>query len=524
MSAYDDMGRDAYTRIRQEYSILQELNRDDNVVHPCQCFDFQGHAFLVEPYIDAPTLERYIIDNLVDYWKMDATARDKKQYRNEMNVILKKLDNIIKNIHKKKIVINDIAPQNILIDKELNPIVIDLGSAFHVSERFCNVRTFQMDDRDPSKIDSYCLDKCRQFAFWPESAYYKNIIPADSYIRSMENLSHTPEPDRDYAISSMIIQICQYWNSTVNIDKTNWSFLDGPLGTTSLITSLEGIDDRQKTQAYQYIENSLLKARKKLSLLGIDFSIHTGILGILVCGCLAGISDMEPFYVYACRILAENEINSDMLSKALFSLLICNKIGIMSHELLGIERSIYNKLLHCDNLSNYQKSVLLAYDIAHGTMPLETELAALESLSTRLMNSSAMGLYIQDGDKRNPYLTGASGLILLLSFFESGGFAVNESLLKNWKISNYYNDNSLLNGRSGILFAHILTKKLASSVMNHQLFLLKKQMELLNNRYCLNGNFDKELSLGSGVGGPLLISAIISKIPTTNCPVNKLFG
>ena len=99
----------------QEYNFLRQIEHP-NIIKILDCFVLERYYYMVLPYYEKDLFE--IIPEIV--FKPKIILR-----------ILKKITEGIVYLHNRDLIHGDIKPENIMIDKYLNPIIIDLGLTKH---------------------------------------------------------------------------------------------------------------------------------------------------------------------------------------------------------------------------------------------------------------------------------------------------------------------------------------------------------------------------------------------------------
>lgn len=120
----DASGRDAYTRIKNEKSILENLKGLNKIVPLIEAFDEWEHTFIVEKYIEGQDLHEWLAKNYPFNKK-----QGKENYINDCLYIISQIKDVLNTIHSKDIGIGDLQPSNIIIDEHTNITLIDFETA-----------------------------------------------------------------------------------------------------------------------------------------------------------------------------------------------------------------------------------------------------------------------------------------------------------------------------------------------------------------------------------------------------------
>ncbi|WP_245149863.1 class III lanthionine synthetase LanKC [Peptoniphilus vaginalis] len=116
---------DAFNRVHNEYKYLNILKDVEGVVNPIEVFDEWENAFLVEEFVDGVPLTDWLTNN----YPFVANADENKQFVENIMEICNKLKSILYEIHSKGVGFGDLQPNNIILKKDNNVVLIDLEAA-----------------------------------------------------------------------------------------------------------------------------------------------------------------------------------------------------------------------------------------------------------------------------------------------------------------------------------------------------------------------------------------------------------
>lgn len=114
MTGHEDDFELSKSLFQREANVLQQFQHP-NIVNIFDEFPFNGTRFIVMEYIEGDNLEQHLK-------KSGATPKFILE-------LLEKVIDTVDTIHKADYYHRDIAPDNILLDKSLNPVLVDFGSA-----------------------------------------------------------------------------------------------------------------------------------------------------------------------------------------------------------------------------------------------------------------------------------------------------------------------------------------------------------------------------------------------------------
>ncbi len=105
------------TSFVREAQTLVKLSGIDGIVPMCDFFEANGTAYIVTAYKESATFSDYIDDS------------GGKLSAEEALLVVKPLFDTLSEVHERGVLHLDVSPDNILIDSELRPYLIDFGTA-----------------------------------------------------------------------------------------------------------------------------------------------------------------------------------------------------------------------------------------------------------------------------------------------------------------------------------------------------------------------------------------------------------
>jgi hypothetical protein len=165
-------GADAVARLARERDMLQRLAGLDVVPAVRDYFTLGDHHFLVEDYVEGPTLMWEIVDRyphgvlgavddaaIAEYtsWALDACAR---------------VESVVAHMHARDVVFGDLSPNNMLVREDGSIVLIDLEAATLAGEhgrQTLATRAFMPPATQTGlAVDRYALACLRLFVFLPQ--------------------------------------------------------------------------------------------------------------------------------------------------------------------------------------------------------------------------------------------------------------------------------------------------------------------------------------------------------------------
>ena len=116
----DDSGRWAVDRLRHEAGVMQALGDVGAVVDVHELREIGGHLFLVEEYVDGPTLNSWVAQNY-PFSKNDGA----EDYVRSATALSRSLKQAVEEVHARGYALVDLQPMNIIVEEGLSPRIID---------------------------------------------------------------------------------------------------------------------------------------------------------------------------------------------------------------------------------------------------------------------------------------------------------------------------------------------------------------------------------------------------------------
>lgn len=396
----DSKNEDAFTRNRNEYWALKNLEGIDGVIDVNEYFTVWENNYFTEPYIESGNLFEYVAK---EFPFSNGIGKDKiDNYVENCIKIIDGLEKTIINIHKKGIAIGDMSLNNVIVLKNNTPLIIDLETATFKNNQFnSNIATpgFHSEEAQSNEQqDWFALFRIARNLFLPinniidlapkiiykhnlsikkkfgnkvlnylnglelKASRFCNVTPVSPYISqlidvpketiSIENINQTKVKIEKGIISNFdretdrLIRgdISQYHSE---IDKYNIAF-----GCSGAILSLIRSDE----QLIENLNDLLLKKSNSLNLKlnefidddDTDIGLYTGITGIITTIYEMGYKATAVKFLK--RIKIEKLLKSDDIS--LFSGL--SGVGLMYLSFYSITKDEYF-LKNCELI--YQKLI-----------------------------------------------------------------------------------------------------------------------------------------------------------------------
>ncbi|MFI3547341.1 class III lanthionine synthetase LanKC [Mammaliicoccus sciuri] len=123
-SGLDAQGNDAFSRVKNEASILNKLKSTSFPVHIKEHFQAWEHTFIVEEYIEGNSLTTWLATEYPFY-----SQKNKNIYIKNSIFILEQLIKALDELHNNNIGLGDLQPSNIIINEKLQVRLIDFETA-----------------------------------------------------------------------------------------------------------------------------------------------------------------------------------------------------------------------------------------------------------------------------------------------------------------------------------------------------------------------------------------------------------
>ena len=201
----------------KEAKILARLSKYSNVVHVYQYFTENNTAYFVMDYVKGKSLNQILKQN------------GRAFTENELLPLMDPILNVLEKVHAEEILHRDIAPDNIIIDEEGKPILLDFGAAK------ANLAGNNTDGVEASTMSSVIVEKkgftaleqidgratIRSDIYSLGATYYylltKKVLPA-SYLRAANDSVH---PLTEYGISQPVSNAVMKAISVAEQDRWN---------------------------------------------------------------------------------------------------------------------------------------------------------------------------------------------------------------------------------------------------------------------------------------------------------------
>ncbi|WP_350276092.1 class III lanthionine synthetase LanKC [Kribbella sp. HUAS MG21] len=128
LAGLDVDGRDAVTRMQHERTILERLAGLDVVPAVQDYFVLGEHHFLVQEFVDANPLQRLVVMRY-PLTRPDPSPAALQEYADWALTMLERVADAIAALHDRGVVFGDLHPDNILIDADGHPVLIDFEVA-----------------------------------------------------------------------------------------------------------------------------------------------------------------------------------------------------------------------------------------------------------------------------------------------------------------------------------------------------------------------------------------------------------
>jgi len=174
-------GADAVTRLGRERDMLRRLEGLDVVPAVRDYFTLGGHHFLVEDFIDGPTLMSQIVDRYPHgvLGAVDETAV--AEYTTWALDVCERVEAAVAKLHERDVVFGDLSPSNMLVRDDGSIVLIDLEAATLAGEN--RGQTLATNAFMPpatqtgAAVDRYATACLRLFVFLPQLTALLSLDP-----------------------------------------------------------------------------------------------------------------------------------------------------------------------------------------------------------------------------------------------------------------------------------------------------------------------------------------------------------
>ncbi|RIM45849.1 hypothetical protein BUY22_08050 [Staphylococcus cohnii] len=520
-TGFDGKYRTAFDRQNIEYNALNSLKDVDGIVNVLDFFTVWEHKFLVEEFIEGDSLHSWLAKNYPFFKENNSYTYNKK-----IKFIINQLFDIITNIHKKDIVMGDLQPNNIIIDKNLKVHLIDFETASStkdVPSVGLAVPSFSNSDITINKErDWYALNKILKFCLLPINTtpetdpyftinhrkwikgyyndYFSNIFEQLSkHITSVKNMELQYDELPNYPgeiiekISLGIIENSRenryLTPNDVRQYETEYGYLDVLSGASGVLWSMLKTNNRLHSKHLKWINDYLLKDFHKVK----EEGLFTGLSGIAVVLYEYGYKKAAHSIFNS---LAKEDNNDISLSSglsgigiALLSLYEAEKEEIILQKCKNIARNIIS---HFDNITTYQsqnnknttKGLLngwsgpsLFFTLLYNTTGNQSFLVYSKKflehdISNLQEDQETLQVYDENKNRLLPYLSdGSIGIGIAIKYLQniSKEFSWKNDELR--KITNLHSikatiSSGLFNGGAGFLLLPPLINKNTNKNIN----------------------------------------------------------
>ncbi len=112
---------DGFERIKKEFRFLKRLDSVSGVVKVHECFTIWKHAYICEDKVPGVTLNDYVATRYP--FSRSLLSSESDYVQNAMKIV-RKLENIIKEVHARGVAIGDIQPTNVLYSEESGTVTL----------------------------------------------------------------------------------------------------------------------------------------------------------------------------------------------------------------------------------------------------------------------------------------------------------------------------------------------------------------------------------------------------------------
>ncbi|WP_198508144.1 class III lanthionine synthetase LanKC [Bacillus sp. SN1] len=165
-SGLDRLKRDGFKRIYKEAEIIKQLSEKPYIVDFYDYFEIWENNYLIEEHVSGISLMEYVSQNFPFSYK-----EDKDIYMERMMRVIDQLIDALKDLHKSKIALGDLQPNNVLILEDYSIKLIDLETAVTPESKYTPALMtpgYVTDQAETfEQADWYALLRICRFLFLP---------------------------------------------------------------------------------------------------------------------------------------------------------------------------------------------------------------------------------------------------------------------------------------------------------------------------------------------------------------------
>jgi serine/threonine protein kinase len=130
-SGIDRLGRDGFTRLKNEYLTLKKLSDKNGVVNVYDYFEVWENNYLIEECLQGSDISDYVAQNFPF-----SKRQNKNDYARDALKIVTQLKDILIDLHKDGFAIGDLQPNNVMVKSDGNIKLIDLETSTRAESRY----------------------------------------------------------------------------------------------------------------------------------------------------------------------------------------------------------------------------------------------------------------------------------------------------------------------------------------------------------------------------------------------------
>ncbi|MGM0950799.1 MAG: class III lanthionine synthetase LanKC [Bacillota bacterium] len=165
-SGLDRLKRDGFKRIYKEAEIIKQLSEKPYIVDFYDYFEIWENNYLIEEHVSGISLMEYVSQNFPFSYR-----EDKDIYMERMMRVIDQLIDALKDLHKSKIALGDLQPNNVLILEDYSIKLIDLETAVTPESKYTPALMtpgYVTDQAETfEQADWYALLRICRFLFLP---------------------------------------------------------------------------------------------------------------------------------------------------------------------------------------------------------------------------------------------------------------------------------------------------------------------------------------------------------------------